>query len=94
MNTETKKRGRPAGAKSLVNVTLRQLNELFNQDTAIPVGSVFLREFGVSVQSPTPLIVVEAAESIEPKETIQFTMTDFREKEELAAPPEEILVEC
>ena len=61
MNTETKKRGRPAGAKSTVNITLRQLNDLFPLDTAVPVGSVWLREYGVSVQAPAPLIVTEAA---------------------------------
>ena len=41
MNTQPK-RGRPAGAKSLVNITLRQLNELFPLDFSIPVGAIWL----------------------------------------------------
>lgn len=91
MNTETKKRGRPAGAKSTVNITLRQLNELFPLDTAIPVGSVWLREYGVSVQAPAPLIVTEAVAEAPAEEKIQFSVTDFRE--ELPEPPSEIVVD-
>lgn len=90
MNTETKKRGRPAGAKSLVNVTLRQLVNLFPLDAAIPVGSIFLRDYGVSVQSAAPIIVQEAAPEPQEEERIQFTMTDFREQ--LPDPPAEIYV--
>lgn len=90
MNTETKTRGRPKGAVSLVNVTLRQLNELFNQNTAIPVGSIFLREFGVSVHTPAPLIVTQAVAETPAEEKIQFTITDFREQ--LPDPPAEIYV--
>jgi hypothetical protein len=91
MNTETKKRGRPAGAKSTVNITLRQLNDLFPLDTAVPVGSVWLREYGVSVQAPAPLIVTEAAAETPAEEKIQFSITDFRE--ELPEPPTEIYVD-
>lgn len=91
MNTETKKRGRPAGAKSTVSITLRQLNELFPLDTAVPVGAVWLREYGVSVQSPAPLIVTEAAAETPAEEKIQFNITDFRE--ELPEPPAEIYVD-
>ena len=91
MNTETKKRGRPAGAKSTVNITLRQLNDLFPLDTAVPVGSVWLREYGVSVQAPAPLIVTEAAAETPAEEKIQFSITDFRE--ELPPPPAEIYVD-
>lgn len=91
MNTETKKRGRPAGAKSTVNITLRQLNDLFPLDTAVPVGSVWLREYGVSVQAPAPLIVTEAAAETPAEEKIQFSITDFRE--ELPEPPAEIYVD-
>lgn len=92
MNTETKKRGRPAGAKSTVNITLRQLNDLFPLDTAVPVGSVWLREYGVSVQAPAPLIVTEAAAETPAEEKIQFSITDFRE--ELPEPPAEIYVDA
>jgi hypothetical protein len=92
MNTETKKRGRPAGAKSLVNVTLRQLNELFPLDTAIPVGAIWLREYGVTVQSAAPIIVQEAAPEPQEEERIQFTMTDFRDQ--LPDPPAEIYVDA
>ena len=92
MNTETKKRGRPAGAKSTVNITLRQLNDLFPLDTAVPVGSVWLREYGVSVQASAPLIVTEAAAETPAEEKIQFTITDFRE--ELPEPPAEIYVDA
>lgn len=92
MNNEIKKqKGRPKGAKSTVNITLRQLNELFPLDTAVPVGSVWLREYGVSVQAPAPLVVTEAAAETPAEEKIQFTITDFRE--ELPAPPAEIFVD-
>jgi hypothetical protein len=92
MNTQPK-RGRPAGAKSLVNITLRQLNELFNQDIAIPVGAIFLREYGISVEKPTPLVVSETVTIVEPEPQIQFSVTRFDEEcEALAASPEEILV--
>lgn len=90
MNTETKKRGRPPGARSLVNVTLRQLVNLFPLDAAIPVGSIFLRDYGVSVQSAAPIIVQEAAPEPQEEERIQFTVTDFREQ--LPDPPAEIYV--
>lgn len=93
MNTEPKRRGRPSGAKSLVNITLRQLNELFNQDIAIPVGAIFLREYGISVEKPAPLVVAETVASAEPEPQIQFSVTRFdEEREELPAPPEEIFV--
>lgn len=94
MNTETKRRGRPAGAKSLVNITLRQLNELFPLDSAIPVGAIWLREYGVSVQAPAPITVTAAPEERESEPQIQFSVTRFdEEREELPAPPEEICVE-
>lgn len=93
MNTQPK-RGRPAGAKSLVNITLRQLNELFPLDSSVPVGAIWLREYGVSVQAPAPIIVTAAPrEEEEPEAQIQFSVTHF-EKEELPAPPEEIFVEA
>ncbi len=91
MNTEPKRRGRPSGAKSLVNITLRQLNELFPLDSAIPVGAIWLREYGVSVQAPAPIIVTAAPQEEEPEPQIQFSVTHF-EKEELPAPPEEIFI--
>lgn len=93
MNTEPKRRGRPSGAKSLVNITLRQLNELFNQDIAIPVGAIFLREYGISVEKPAPLVVAETVAPAESEPQIQFSVTRFdEEKEELEAPPAEIYV--
>ena len=91
MNTQPK-RGRPAGAKSLVNITLRQLNELFPLDSAIPVGAIWLREYGVSVQAPAPIVVTAAPEEREEEPQIQFSVTHF-EKEELPAPPAEIYVD-
>lgn len=93
MNTEPKRRGRPSGAKSLVNITLRQLNELFPLDSAIPVGAIWLREYGVSVQAPAPIIVTAAPQEEEPEPQIQFSVTHF-DKEELPAPPEEIYVDA
>lgn len=93
MNTEPKRRGRPSGAKSLVNITLRQLNELFPLDASVPVGAIWLREYGVTVQSAAPIIVQEAEPEIE-EEKIQFSVTRFdEEKEELEAPPDEIVVD-
>jgi hypothetical protein len=93
MNTEPKRRGRPAGAKSLVNITLRQLNELFPLDSAIPVGAIWLREYGVTVQAPAPIMVTAAPEEREEEPQIQFSVTHF-DKEELPAPPEEIYVDA
>ena len=91
MNTEPKRRGRPTGAKSLVNITLRQLNELFPLDSAIPVGAIWLREYGVTVQAPAPIMVTAAPEEREEEPQIQFSVTHF-EKEELPSPPEEIYI--
>lgn len=91
MNT-TPKRGRPAGAKSLVNITLRQLNELFPLDSSIPVGAIWLREYGVSVQAPAPIIVTAAPQQEEPEPQIQFSVTHF-DKEQLPDPPAEIYVD-
>jgi hypothetical protein len=42
MNTNSKKRGRPAGSVSFENVTLAELNARFGQDQVIPVGRLFL----------------------------------------------------
>ena len=94
MNTSTKTRGRPKGAVSTVNITLRQLNELFPLDAVIPVGAVWLREYGVSVEKPQPLVVTEASLPVEPEPQIQFSVTRFDEAEQLPAPPEEIVVEA
>lgn len=93
MNNEIKKqKGRPKGAVSNVNITLRQLNELFPLDAVIPVGAVWLREYGVSVEKPQPIVVTEAMVPQE-EEKIQFSVTRFDEgKEELPDPPEEIFV--
>lgn len=91
MNT-TPKRGRPAGAKSLVNITLRQLNELFPLDSSIPVGAIWLREYGVSIQAPAPIIITAAPEEQEPEPQIQFSVTHF-DKEQLPDPPAEIYVD-
>jgi hypothetical protein len=78
MNTETKRRGRPSGAKSLVNITLRQLNELFPLDAAVPVGAIWLREYGVSIQAPSPIMVTACPDrEEEPEPMIQFTVTHF-----------------
>lgn len=93
MNSQTKTRGRPKGAVSLVNITLRQLNELFPLDSAIPVGAIWLREYGVTVQAPAPIMVTAAPEEREEEPQIQFSVTHF-EKEELPAPPEEIFVDA
>jgi hypothetical protein len=82
MNTQPK-RGRPAGAKSLVNVTLKQLNELFGPDTAVPVGSIWLRNYGVSIQAPAPIMVTAAPEEREVEPMIQFTVTRFDEDHEI-----------
>jgi len=92
MNTQPK-RGRPAGAKSLVNITLKQLNELFGPDTAVPVGSIWLRNYGVSIQAPAPIMVTAAPEEREVEPMIQFTVTRF-DKELLPNPPEEIYVDA
>lgn len=93
MNTEPKRRGRPSGARSLVNISLRQLNELFPLDASVPVGAIWLREYGVTVQSAAPIIVQEAEPEIE-EEKIQFSVTRFdEEKEELEAPPAEIAID-
>jgi len=93
MNTEPKRRGRPSGAKSLVNITLRQLNELFPLDASVPVGAIWLREYGVTVQSAAPIIVQEAEPEIE-EEIIQFSVTHYSdEKEQLPNPPDEIVVD-
>jgi hypothetical protein len=93
MNTQSKTRGRPKGAVSLVNITLKQLNELFGPETAVPVGSIWLRNYGVSIQAPAPIIVTAAPEEREVEPMIQFSVTHF-DKEELPAPPEEIFVEA
>jgi hypothetical protein len=94
MNNEIKKqKGRPKGAVSNVNITLRQLNELFPLDAVIPVGAVWLREYGVSVEKPQPIVVTEAMVPQE-EEKIQFSVTRFDEAEQLPAPPEEIFVEA
>jgi len=82
MNTQPK-RGRPAGAKSLVNITLKQLNELFGPDTAVPVGSIWLRNYGVSIQAPAPIMVTAAPEEREAEPMIQFTVTRFDEDHEI-----------
>lgn len=92
MNT-TPKRGRPAGAKSLVNITLKQLNEIFHENTAIPVGAIFMREYGICVQAPAPIIVTAAPEEQEREPQIQFSVTHF-DKEQLPDPPAEIYVEA
>lgn len=92
MNTQPK-RGRPAGAKSLVNITLKQLNELFGPETAVPVGSIWLRNYGVSIQAPAPIMVTAAPEEREVEPMIQFSVTRF-DKELLPNPPEEIFVDA
>jgi|GEM_PF-1861664 len=92
MNTQPK-RGRPAGAKSLVNITLKQLNELFGPETAVPVGSIWLRNYGVSIQAPAPIMVTAAPEEREVEPMIQFSVTRF-DKELLPDPPEEIFVDA
>lgn len=95
MNNEIKKqKGRPKGAVSNVNITLRQLNELFPLDAVIPVGAVWLREYGISVEKPKPIIVTEAVAPIEPEPQIQFSVTHYSdEKEQLPNPPDEIVVD-
>jgi hypothetical protein len=93
MNTSTKTRGRPKGAVSNVNITLRQLNELFPLDAVIPVGAVWLREYGVSVEKPQPLVVTEASLPVEPEPQIQFSVTRFDEAEQLPDPPAEIYID-
>lgn len=93
MNTSAKTRGRPKGAVSNVNITLRQLNELFPLDAVIPVGAVWLREYGVSVEKPQPLVVTEASLPVEPEPQIQFSVTRFDEAEQLPDPPAEIYID-
>jgi hypothetical protein len=87
MNTQPK-RGRPAGAKSLVNITLKQLNELFGPDTAVPVGSIWLRNYGVSIQAPAPIMVTAAPEEREVEPMIQFSVTRFDEDHEIVVDAE------
>lgn len=39
--------GRTKGAKSLVSISLKELNQNFNEDDLIVCGSVFLRKTGL-----------------------------------------------
>jgi len=51
-----------------------------------------LREYGVSVQTPAPIIITAAPEEQEPEPQIQFSVTHF-DKEQLPDPPAEIYVD-
>tara|TARA_R110001592_G_scaffold341870_1_gene631238 strand:- start:1652 stop:1876 length:225 start_codon:yes stop_codon:yes gene_type:complete len=43
------KRGRPAGSTSFVNVDMRTLNNLFNENVSIQVSRIWLKNLGIEV---------------------------------------------
>jgi len=44
------KRGRPAGSTSFVNVDMRTLNRLFNENVSVQVSRIWLKNLGIEVE--------------------------------------------
>ena len=73
MNTQTKKRGRPVGARSFTAMTLEQLNGLFKQDTVIPVGRVWLEKQSTATQT---VVAVDPAVNAGPEDKVEMSLSE------------------
>ena len=68
-----KRRGRPAGSTSFVNVTMEELQKRFGSAQAIPVSRIWLRKLGIEVDSqPAKVIHTEAKPTSDTK--IEMTL--------------------
>jgi hypothetical protein len=77
--TETKRRGRPAGSVSFVRVRMSDLAKLVGSDASVPVSKIWLRNNGLNVTvaelPQIPQVIDEQPEENEPR--IEFSLTQF-----------------
>jgi len=69
--------GRTKGATSLIKVSLGTLKEyLANDNIAIPVGRVWLRDMGIEVSTPK---IIKIKQEKEESTKIEYSLTTFED---------------
>lgn len=75
-----KRKGRPIGGTSLVDIKLADLIAALGTDQlVVPIGRVWLEKHGLSVVTPSPTILVVSAPTIPHEEKIEFKLTTFED---------------
>jgi hypothetical protein len=76
--TETKRRGRPAGSTSFVRVNAFDLIDVVGKDAKIVVSKKWLEEIGLTIaESVATLSVAVEKEPDVPQEKIAYSLTSF-----------------
>ena len=78
MSDNTKRKvGRPKGAKSFVEVTLADLQQVAGPNTVIPVGRLWWEAQGGTTQERvSPLATLGSSKPEEPREKLEFTIEE------------------
>ena len=76
MQTQEKRgRGRPKGSNSFQSVTLKELIEMYSEDTQIPVGRLWLKNGLSPVKEMSVTVpVVPSVESPAPENRVEMTL--------------------
>lgn len=76
--TETKRRGRPAGSTSFVRVNAFDLIDAVGKNTKIVVSKKWLEEIGLTIaESVVNISVAVEKEPDAPQEKISYSLTSF-----------------
>lgn len=75
-----KKKGRPVGGLSLVDIKIADLIAALGTDQLIvPVGRVWLEKHGITVATPAPILMIAAQQPEEIQPKIEFKLTTFED---------------
>lgn len=78
--TQTKRRGRPAGSNSFIKLRLSDLIRIVGEGAVVPVSKVWLRENGIdSAEKPVTISIAPAEEPQEQETKIEFKFTKFED---------------
>tara|TARA_R110001606_G_scaffold377229_1_gene536190 strand:+ start:521 stop:766 length:246 start_codon:yes stop_codon:yes gene_type:complete len=74
-NTAAKRRGRPKGSTSFVNIKLSDLADNLGPNANVSVSKKWLETIGIHVSEPTPILTVSSStDELDAQEAIQFVI--------------------
>lgn len=76
--TQTKRRGRPAGSTSFVRVNISDLQDAVGHNARIVVSKKWLEEIGLTLETPAIKVLPTAAPAAE-ESKIEFALTSFED---------------
>jgi hypothetical protein len=72
--TQTKRRGRPAGSTSFVRVNISDLLDAVGKNARVMVSKKWLEEIGLTIDAPVATLA-PIREAVEEQPKIEFTIT-------------------